>query len=1016
MKVKHKLSVISVLAVIAVTCLCAAVISACGGVKDHMHAYSTDWKYDETYHWHYCTVYDNCEETSGKAEHTYDYDNPTASDDGYVYTCTECGYQTTESTEIYSITLTNIGGTPLTGVSIELRSSSGSKVSSGTTNSSGILRFRNLTSGTYVAYIDESTLPTGYSLDSDQVTLTATDKNVTVKANSAVITDEQMPSSKVYSVGDVVYDFTITCYNTDETTYTVKLSEYLEKYDVVFLNFFYTTCGPCGREVPYMEQAYEDYEGKVGLIAFDYTGLGDTVAKMIEFKSSYGLSFDFTLDSSSYYSNYGVTGFPTTVIIDRYGIIAEIETGSNESAASWINMFEYYISDNYEPSYTTNKRDDTTDTQVESDVTMPDSEDIAAAIVTTNDYTTASTFTFSNYSEDGVEDVYNWPWIIGEEKVSGVSDYIMTSNAGIVGGYSIIVIDVTLKAGQTILFDYFVSTEEEYDIFYVQVDGVLQLETSGLSTSWQTCLAYVAVYDGDYQLTLYYQKDSSKNVNDDAVYVSNLRIGTTADIASDSSICADILYSAATNYADSSVDVSGYGEGYGYYNYVDVYLASDGYYHVGSKTEGSDPGDDPYLLADLYYGTPWYSSMSVWYEVYAFADEIDEKLGDGTYDAFEDYVWTQNNCPWNYVPVNVELHDMLVAFVAEYGRTTGDLLDVQWLEVCRYFVHYGSEHADGDKCYSTDNIAETYGIRYAKDLGTISSTANTDDDTAYVFTAEIETLLVPRGNYYTFTVDKSGVYRVYSYDFLTDADAAPYAFISGSGVSASSEQDDLANEEGFQRDGYDSSVVSYDFGMYVYLTAGETYYLGCTFASTEETGSYRVGIYYIGDELRYLATLTTGSVYTYYEVTDADGNVTDYVYYLPTRLNRTSYALNPDDNCWYTLDENRDYDQLIYIDMVGSTWWNYYSSYTIEEAIAANAGDWSDTELSILNHYLDLAKNNTDTADVTAGTSSMYGLTAATSELVTIINALCNGGDDETSSTFAENAWMLTAYYIRVVN
>ncbi len=1014
----RKISFISILAVIAIFCTAAAaLLSGCGG-KEHECVFSEDWKYDETYHWHYCTADDDCEEVSGLEEHTYDYENGTATDDGYIYTCTVCGYQTTETTEIYSVTITNIGGTALSNVDITLYNVSGKQVGSGTTSSRGVVRFRDLTSGTYTAYINEDTLPAGYSLDSNQVTLTAEDKTAKVIAISAII-KEEIPSSKVYTTGDVIYDFTVTCYDENSNAYEVTLSDYFEEYgyNAVIINFFFTTCGPCISEVDYMEQAYQQYKDKLGFIAFDYTGYNDKVANMVSFKTGYGLSFDFTLDTGRYYSYFSVVSFPTTVIIDRYGCIAEINVGSNTSLSAWVNMFEYYVNDNYTPSYTTTRSDDTTDSQVESDVSMPESSTIASTIVTTNEYTTLDTFTFSNYSEDGVVDVYNWPWIVGTSTVNGESLYLQTSNAGVVGGYSIIVIDVTLKAGQAVLFDYFVSTEEDYDIFYVQVDTVLQLQTSGLSDGWQTCLAYVAKYSGDYQLTLYYQKDSSKNVNDDTVYITNLRVATETEIAADDTISADLLYSAATNYADSSVDVSGYGEGYGYLNYVDVYLASDGYYHVGSKADGSDPEDDPYLLADLYYGTPWYTTMSVWYEVYAFADEIDTKIGSGTYDAFEDYTRVQNNCPWGYAPVNEELHDLIVAFVAEYGRTTGDLLEYQWLEVCRYYVHYGADHDDGDKCYSVENIAETFGIRYAKDLGEVSADTSYSNDTAYVFTAEMETLLVPRGNYYTFTVDKTGIYRVYSYDFLTDADAAPYAWIMNSNGSTidSSEIDDLAAETEFQRTGYDDSVVSYDFGMYVRLTAGETYYIACTFGSTEETGSYRVGIYYIGDELSYFTTLTTGAVYTYYESTDANGDTT-YTYYLPTRLSRTSYGINPTDNCWYTLDENGNFDQLIYIDMLGTTWWNYYSSYTIEQAINNNVSSWNSAELAMLKSYVSTAKANTGTVNVTVGTGSLYGCVPADATIVEYVNALCNGNDTSSSSTFADNAWMLTAYYVRVID
>ena len=74
------------LAIIASVCL-ALGLSACGGDDDspngdsHTHTFSTDWSYDQTYHWRSCAKED-CDAISEKTEHTYDGD-----------VCSVCGYQ-----------------------------------------------------------------------------------------------------------------------------------------------------------------------------------------------------------------------------------------------------------------------------------------------------------------------------------------------------------------------------------------------------------------------------------------------------------------------------------------------------------------------------------------------------------------------------------------------------------------------------------------------------------------------------------------------------------------------------------------------------------------------------------------------------------------------------------------------------------------------------------------------------------------------------------------------------------
>lgn len=91
--------------------------TACGKNK---HEFSTEWKNDETHHWHACADKD-CKETKDKAEHSWNGGNvtlePTTGQKGtMVYTCTVCRREKTESIDEivagkeYTITFDSKGG------------------------------------------------------------------------------------------------------------------------------------------------------------------------------------------------------------------------------------------------------------------------------------------------------------------------------------------------------------------------------------------------------------------------------------------------------------------------------------------------------------------------------------------------------------------------------------------------------------------------------------------------------------------------------------------------------------------------------------------------------------------------------------------------------------------------------------------------------------------------------------------------------------------------------------------
>ena len=89
---------------------------------------------------------------------------------------------------------------------------------------------------------------------------------------------------------------------------------------VVLLNFWGTWCGPCRREMPEFQKAYEEWnEHGFEILAIAYN---DTEAAMESFRDEFGLSFSLALDDSGEINDaYGIQTRPSSYLIDRDGVI-----------------------------------------------------------------------------------------------------------------------------------------------------------------------------------------------------------------------------------------------------------------------------------------------------------------------------------------------------------------------------------------------------------------------------------------------------------------------------------------------------------------------------------------------------------------------------------------------------------------------------------------------------------------------------------------------------------------------
>ncbi len=97
-----------------------------------------------------------------------------------------------------------------------------------------------------------------------------------------------------------------------------KLSEQRDK--LLLLNFWGTWCGPCRREMPVFQKAYEDWGARgfeILAIAFN-----DSEEAMAAFRDEFGLSFPLALDETGEMDDaYGIQTRPSSFLLGKDGII-----------------------------------------------------------------------------------------------------------------------------------------------------------------------------------------------------------------------------------------------------------------------------------------------------------------------------------------------------------------------------------------------------------------------------------------------------------------------------------------------------------------------------------------------------------------------------------------------------------------------------------------------------------------------------------------------------------------------
>ena len=94
----------------------------------------------------------------------------------------------------------------------------------------------------------------------------------------------------------------------------------------VVLNFWASWCGPCRLETPHFQALSLRYAGRVAILGVNQ---GESLATIEEFATSFGLTYPLIYDADNQVNvAYQVLNLPTTIFIDRTGLVREVYVGA----------------------------------------------------------------------------------------------------------------------------------------------------------------------------------------------------------------------------------------------------------------------------------------------------------------------------------------------------------------------------------------------------------------------------------------------------------------------------------------------------------------------------------------------------------------------------------------------------------------------------------------------------------------------------------------------------------------
>jgi len=134
--------------------------------------------------------------------------------------------------------------------------------------------------------------------------------------------------SNFFTTGKTVSSFKTTDINGNK--YNLKEL----KGKVVVINFWFINCGPCRQEMPELNQLVHDYKDSTDIV---FLGIAlDSKADLKDFLEKKPFEYSIIDNGRFICERYGVTSYPTHLVLDKEGKVVYHSTGYSLNAVSWL--------------------------------------------------------------------------------------------------------------------------------------------------------------------------------------------------------------------------------------------------------------------------------------------------------------------------------------------------------------------------------------------------------------------------------------------------------------------------------------------------------------------------------------------------------------------------------------------------------------------------------------------------------------------------------------------------------
>ena len=235
-----------------------------------------------------------------------------------------------------SVTVQSEGGMAFSDVNVYIYedSSKSELVAASKTDDNGKMTFATEGASKYYAFLDG--VPEGYNV---KKYYEITKENTTIELK-IVINPVDFEKSKL-GAGSIMQELEVTTPDGE----TIKVSQLLKEKKVVMLNFFFLSCQPCKNEFPFMQEAYAAAGEDVAIIALTPVDNDDEAIK--KYAKELGLTFYVAKCDSRWEQVFSISQYPTSVVIDRYGMISLVHNQSVPNKETFEAIFNFYKADTY---------------------------------------------------------------------------------------------------------------------------------------------------------------------------------------------------------------------------------------------------------------------------------------------------------------------------------------------------------------------------------------------------------------------------------------------------------------------------------------------------------------------------------------------------------------------------------------------------------------------------------------------------------------------------------------------